>query len=194
MGVRWYICNPALLPHGLTRHSGWLPQYPDMFMDLPRAVQRSEPKETTYMKRKTREEGSKSKREPRNRGGVKRRQQWREECRPFWKRTTDGTRVEMGDIMETAGDAGLSEGEINKDRDRKLSGGMESGENNKCSPTKRVSESAANEDALPETSQQEKRKAIISRHSEGGGESSEDVLTRDISETAFLTLSMLLFL
>lgn len=59
--------------------------------------------------------------------------------------------------METAGDAGLSEGEINKDRDRKLSGGMESGENNKCSPTKRVSESAANEHALPETSQ-EKRK------------------------------------
>lgn len=72
-------------------------------------------------------------------------QQWRDECGPFWKRTTDGMCVEMEDIMETAGDAGLSEGETNKDCDRKLSGVMESGENNKCSPTKRVSESAANE-------------------------------------------------
>lgn len=70
--ARWYICNPALLPHGLTRHSEWLPQYPDMFMDLLRAVQRNKPKETTYMKKKTREKGSKSKREPTNRGG------WRE--------------------------------------------------------------------------------------------------------------------
>lgn len=107
------------------------------------------------MKRKTREKGSKSKREHRDRGGgEKRMQQWRDECRPFWKRTTDGICVEMEDIMETAGDAGLSEGEINTDRDRKLSGVMESGENNKCSPTKRVSESAANEHALPENSPQ----------------------------------------
>lgn len=67
--VCWYICNPALLPHGLTRHSEWLLQYPDVFMDLLRAVQRSKPKETTYMKRKTGEKGSKSKREQRDRGG-----------------------------------------------------------------------------------------------------------------------------
>lgn len=100
----------------------------------------------------------------------------------------------MEDIIETAGDAGLSEGEINKDCDRKSSGVMESGKNNKCSPTKRVSESAANEHALPENSPQEKRTATISWHSEDGGESVEDALTRDVSKTAFLTLPLLMFL
>lgn len=79
------------------------------------------------MKRKTREKGSKSKRERRDRGGMRRIQQWRDECRPFWERTTDAMCVEMEDIMEAAGDAGLSGGEINKDRDRKLSAVMESG-------------------------------------------------------------------
>lgn len=121
-------------------------------------------------------------------------QQWRDECWPFWKRPTDGMCVEMEAIMEAAGDAGLSEGETNKDCDRELSGVMESGENNKCSPTKRVSESAANEHVLPENSLRGKRAAIISRHGRDGRERLEDVLTRDISKTAFLTLTVLMFL
>lgn len=130
--ARWYICNSVLLLHGLNRHSEQLPQYPDMFMDLYAAVQRSEPKETTDMK-ETREKGSKSKREHRDGWGDEENAAVGRWMRAVMeKRTTDGVCIERGDIMDTR------DGRVmqvchwgrNKQRDcdRKLSGVMESGE------------------------------------------------------------------
>lgn len=65
-------------------------------------------------------------------GGMKRMQQWADECGPLWKRTTDGVCMEREDIMDTRDGRVMQVchrgRNIQRDCDRKLSGVMESGE------------------------------------------------------------------
>lgn len=103
-------------------------------------------------------------------GGMKRMQQWADECGQLWKRTTDGVCIQREDIMDTRDGRVMQVCHRGRNIQRLWQkvewsdgkwwvGGTRraSGENNKCAPTKRVPASAANDCALLENSLQVKR-------------------------------------